>query len=499
MATSIDGLVTGMNTTEIISQLMKIEAIPQTAIKSKVSTQGKAVTAYQSVNTKMASLLTAAKALNADAAWTAMKATSSSDAATVTAGSGASAGSLTFKVNKLAAAHTIIYKDTTVTDLTDAGQPVIAGNTITVLKTDGTPDSLTVTDGAMQTVVNKINETSGLAYRASAVQTSPGRYALQLTATTSGATSPFAVAATEDDADPDPTVHTTTLGPGELTATLGPAHIATLGGDAELTVGTNSTYTITSTTNTFADVLPGLTVTAVKTSSDPVTVSVSADKESVAAKVQALVDTANAALTEISTQSQTKSGNNTVAGPLPGDATLRKLRQDILSAVSGGAGDLGTLSAVGITLDRDGTLEFDKAKFLTAHTADADGTRAYFDSYDDVSSGGHGTAGVWQPGWDTAVGIARKLETIGRYATEGIILPNQPPTTLKEGLLVGVIKRKNAFIETLNDQVAAWDVRLANRQKALQRQYSALEVALSKMQSQSTWLAGQIAGLPSSS
>ena len=44
----------------------------------------------------------------------------------------------------------------------------------------------------------------------------------------------------------------------------------------------------------------------------------------------------------------------------------------------------------------------------------------------------------------------------------------------------------------LRTNIADWDVRLAARQSALQKQYSALEVALGKLKNQSTWLAGQV-------
>ena len=35
---SIDGLITGMSTTDTIAQLMKLEAAPQTALKNKITT-----------------------------------------------------------------------------------------------------------------------------------------------------------------------------------------------------------------------------------------------------------------------------------------------------------------------------------------------------------------------------------------------------------------------------------------------------------------------------
>ncbi len=48
----------------------------------------------------------------------------------------------------------------------------------------------------------------------------------------------------------------------------------------------------------------------------------------------------------------------------------------------------------------------------------------------------------------------------------------------------------------MNDDIADWDVRLEQRRTSLERQYGALEVALGKLQSQSSWLAGQISSLP---
>jgi flagellar hook-associated protein 2 len=148
---------------------------------------------------------------------------------------------------------------------------------------------------------------------------------------------------------------------------------------------------------------------------------------------------------------------------------------------------------VGVTLNKDGTLAFDKEKFVASFNADPVKTRAYFDSYSDVT---HANAynGKFEPGWDTAKGLARKLETIAVRASEGVVNPTNP-SAAKQGILQALIERRTSVIEDLNDRVSAWDVRLASRKSALERQFSSLEVALGKMQQQSSWLAGQLAGL----
>jgi flagellar hook-associated protein 2 len=476
---SVDGLVTGMSTTDTINQLMQIEAAPQAALKTKITTANKVVTAYQSINSRMSSIATAAKALNDPNTWVTMKATSSSDAAVVSAKPGAAAGSLSFRVDKLATSHVLTFTGTPVTSVSDAaGSPVMSGSSLTVQLADGTTTSVSPADQSLQSVVAAINGTSGAAYKAAAVQTEPGKYTLQLTSTTSGATGAFTA-------------------PPEIEATLGTAAISTVGVDAELTVGTDSTYTIKSSSNTFADVLPGVTVTVAKTQAvneAPVTINLATDAEGIAAKVQALIDNANVALTEIAGQSKIKSGD-TAAGTLVGDSAMRKLTQDIIGAISGGAPGLGkngttaSFNEIGVGVDRYGKLTFNKETFVTAYEKDPAATEKYFNHYEDKT----GTT-KFDPGFDNGVGLARKLETVALIATEGVADPSNP-TRAKEGTLPGLIQRRNDNIRGLNDQVSEWDIRLDLRKTALQKQFSALEVAMGKMQQQSSWLSSQLANL----
>ncbi|HEY8532328.1 MAG TPA: flagellar filament capping protein FliD [Micromonospora sp.] len=479
---SIDGLITGLNTSELISQLLTIEAAPQTALKNKVAEHNKAISAYQAVNTKMAALLNAAKAVNDPKTWTAMKATASSNVVAVTAAPGADVGELTFKVDRLATSHTVIFSGR-VSSLTDpVTDPVISGSTIEVLLTDGTTTTVTPADASLYSIVKAINETENAAYRAAAIQVAPGEYTLQLTAVASGSNSAFAQAA---------------VGTYTLTGLdgLGTGTVITEGNDAQITVGSTVTFTVTSHSNTFVDVLPGVTITVLKAQSptdDPVTVSVAPDHEAIAAKVQALYEAVNVVLGEMKTQTAAQNGSIS-AGTLVGDAAVRQLIQDILSAVSGGAGEYGSYSTVGIELDRFGNLTFNKEKFLEALKADPERTRKLIEGYDNVP-GGRATE-LFEPGHDIAYGLARKLETIARRATEGIALPTDPVNTPKEGLIAGLIKRRNELIASLNEQIDNWDLRLAAREAALKRQFSMLEVSLSRLQQQSMWLAGQIASL----
>src|SRR5437867_4508990 len=106
----VDGLVSGLDTASLISQLMQAESAPQTALKTKVTSTQKVVSAYQAINTRMAAVLNAAKALTDTATWTKATASSSSTAVSASADGTNQSGTVTFDVKALAAAHGLVSK-----------------------------------------------------------------------------------------------------------------------------------------------------------------------------------------------------------------------------------------------------------------------------------------------------------------------------------------------------------------------------------------------------
>src|SRR4051794_39275664 len=102
---SISGLVSGMDTSTIITQLMQIEAQPQTMLKNRLAAAQADGAAYRGINTAFAGLASAAQALTKAATWATAKSTSSDPSVTASATSGATAGSFSFHVDNLATAH----------------------------------------------------------------------------------------------------------------------------------------------------------------------------------------------------------------------------------------------------------------------------------------------------------------------------------------------------------------------------------------------------------
>ena len=450
---SVDGLVSGMSTSQVISQLMQAEAAPQTALKKKVTTQQTVVTAYQSINTRMSALLNAAKTLTDASSWKAASAKSSSDAviATATGDGSAQAGSLTFSVKQLATAHSVFFGGT----VTAKTAPVLSGTTIGIAINGSTETVITPADGSLNAVIDAINGATDLGVKASAVQSSPGRYTLQLTSTATGADADFTVS-------------------GIDSAALGSSNVITAGADAELLLGTTNPVSVTSNTNTFSGLLGGLTLTATRAQTateTPVTVSVSTDAEGIAGKVQAFVDAANSALSEIATQSKNKSGD-VAGGPLAGNFATQQLTGRILDTVSRAGADLGSLKTIGVELTRDGKFKFSKETFLTAFVTDPVKTKSYF------------TRAVDADNDKVNDGFADRLAGLADAATKSGV-----------GTLSQLIKSGTEKVAELNRRVGDWDARLTIRRTSLQRQFTAMETALGKLKNQSSWLSGQIAAM----
>ena len=456
MSMSVDGLISGMDTTTLISQLIQAEAGQQNQLKLKLADTQTAASAYRTVNTTFAAVRAAAEAVLKSDAWTPAKATSSSTSVAASAATGATPGSLTFRVQQLANAHSVMNRNTGV--WTSGSSPYGAAE-IEVFDKDGVARTPKLTVGGSGTLADAaaaIND-SDFGLRASVVQLGPDEVALQVTAKETGATSQFSFSS-----------------PGTFT-TISQAQ------NAVLLVGpVGVDIPVTSTTNTFTGLMPGVTLTVSK--ADPatdVTVNVAEDRDAVAAKVQALVDAVNAALTNVKTYTSNSKGSTAA---LKGDYAVTQLSGQLLDAVSFAIGSDGSPAKVGFELTRDGKIEFDKSKFLTALKDDPELAQRMVGG----TAAGPGPDGVTGNTDDVpAGGIAGRLLEVAKRASDSAT-----------GSLVKLAEGQDSLGEDIKDKIEAWDLRLASRKEALTRQFAAMETALSSLRNQSTWLAGQINGLP---
>ncbi|MFI5932661.1 flagellar filament capping protein FliD [Actinoplanes sp. NPDC051494] len=456
MSSSVDGLVSGLSTSSMISSLLQVEAAPQTRLKTKVNTAQTVVSSYQSVNSKLVGLKNAAADTSALSTWRSIKPTTNTASVTATAvgGTNTATGSLTFDVVGLAKAQSTTARVATTGDVT-------AAESFKVKVGSGDEVEIQLTDKSAQGIADALNK-AGLGVKASVVNTGGAQNILQLSGAKTGTANAFSITGLED------------VGLATSAAT-----------DAKLQVGgadEDGGYSVTSGTNTFTGLMAGVTLTVSKKETN-VNLNVESDAAGIASKLQSLVDAANAALAEVTTQTKYDPSTK-VSSPLTGDFMVRQMSSSILSSISQGltyrkegapaapdktadpaviAADkaanvvkFGSLSKLGIELDRSGQLTFDQEKFTASYNADP--------------------TAIKQAG----IAFGDSIRAVANTQIENVT-----------GAVTG---RKNA-IDSMNLQIDNWDVRLAAKKTALTKQYAGLETALGKLQSQSTWLSGQIASL----
>src|SRR4051812_19332668 len=187
------GLISGMDTATIISQLMQVEANPQTLLKTQLAATQTDAAAYRAVNTRFDALRTAAEALTQSTAWATTKASSSSTTVTASSGSSALPGTLNFTVKQLASAHSMISDSGTTWADTSAS---FGSGTVTITGPKGTKAVPLDTDGngtaTLAEAVAAINK-SDQGVTAAAVQVAPGSYRLQITANGTGEPNRFSL------------------------------------------------------------------------------------------------------------------------------------------------------------------------------------------------------------------------------------------------------------------------------------------------------------------
>ncbi len=450
---SIGGLSSGLDTTTIISQLMSVESASQTQLKSRVSAAEKQVTALQSINTRLTSITSAAAKILpttfagstvTGAAWSATTTTSSSPAVTATAVSSADArpGSVTFTVNQVATTHAVVAGRAAAADETVvAGPPYEVSIEFPNAGTDAVR-LMVGGSGTVRDVAAAINGDASLGMRATVLQTAPGEYRLQVSSTTPGGAGAFEISGMED--------------------ALGEEVLLREGQDAEIDLGNG--FLLTSSTGSFDDLLPGASIRPTDAAlGQTVTVGVARDGAAASTAAKNLVDAVNVSLQELRSQSAatpgTTAGTAGSSGPLAGDGVVRGTIQKLLSAVS--ASGVSPAEA-GIELSRDGTLTFDQARFDKLMAADPVKAQALIS------------------------GLATRLQDVAKEASD--------PT---KGTITTSITGRRSTVSDLTDQIGRWDTRLSLRRETLERQFSALETALSGMKAQSSYLASQISGLPS--
>jgi flagellar hook-associated protein 2 len=430
----------------VLNSLMQVASQPLTSLQKQQSDLQSQITTYGTLASRMQAVQTASKDLSSSSGLNAVSATSSNPAALGVAASGSiTPGHYDVVVNELARAQVMVSvsfsSDADTTVVSHGGSLQIGGATVTVAG-----------DVTLQGLADAINATDGIGVQAAVVRTSPASYRLALTSKLTGAAEAFTVQSSLADGPGGPFRFPDADDNG--IAGDSPADNALSASDASLSV---NNIPVTSSSNTFADVIPGLTLTAyAKDPAATIGIDVASDSSALSSKLQKFVTAYNDLAKFVGDQrAAAANGDSKSIGRNP---LLRQISSGLRSALLGahGTGEFSRLSQIGVTFTHSGTMELDQGLLASALASKPDDVRALIGGLDGAFTAVNGL--------------------VSTYAqANGLI------STTREHL--------TAQIRTMSDQITQLQGRLALQREALQKEFIEADMAMSRLKNQSTSLA----------
>lgn len=383
MAISSPGIGSNLDVNGIVSQLMQIEQRPLTLLNTKEANFQAELTAYGSVKGALSSFQNAVRGLSDVSKFTALKSSSSdSTIASASASSIASAGDYSVNISKLAQPQKLLASgQSTTTAAIGTGTSTtltfdlgtVSGGTFTAynsaLGTGGTYSGSTFTSNGTGTKTVTIDSTNNsLAGIRDAINSAD--VGVKASIINDGGTSPYRLVISSETAGVANSVKIGVSGEQDLVDLLAhdPAGTQAL---QETVTAQNTEMTVdgvlvSKAGTTVTDVIPGVTLTALKTGAT--TISVSRDTASVKSAVESFVKAYND-VNKTLKDSSAYDPSTKQSAILQGDYTIQSIRnklRSILNQPLSGSSTLNSLSQVGVSFQKDGTLALDSAKLQSA-------------------------------------------------------------------------------------------------------------------------------------
>jgi flagellar hook-associated protein 2 len=445
------GVGSGLDVESIISQLVALERRPIDKLDSKRSIINAQISAYGSLKSKISAFESAMAALSKTASFKKFSGTSSDeDIFTATVDSSAARGSFAVEVQALAARDKISAGPYASIDTQ------IGTGTLTLAvgseSFDITVDSSNNTVSGLRDAINSASDNTGVT--ASLVNTDAG-YRLILSSNQTGTSNALTVTVSGDgDGNNTDNSGLSSLA-YDVSGGVTNATAITTAKDAVITI---DGFTVTNSSNIFADALQGVTFTA--KSLGTASLEVQRDDGAIVESVKSFVDAFNALRTEIKTQR---------AGQLEADSTLLSIERGIVDVLNSGNAISGSafsyLIQAGISIDKNGVMQVDEDDVISALNSD-------FNSFVSLFSA-------------EGEGFAARFESLADSW-----LQNDGLIEAREDGLESQVKRID------NDKIRL-EARIDIVEARLRSQYSALDTLVSQLSSTGSFLSQQLASLNS--
>jgi len=440
----VGGLVSGLNTSDIIKEYMAIERKPVDRLEFKKSGVEKKLVAWRDLNTRILALKVKSGWLKSESTFQGRNASSSNtDVLTVTGLAGDSTSAQTITVKALSQNHQIasqVYS----TESANIGMGTVSIKVGSLSYEDITVDENNNTLEGLRDTIN--NGSYGVT--ASIVQTDDSSFRLIFNSKTDGENGNI--------------VATMDLSGGTTPAfsTIQDAQ------DAHITLGSGaSAIDIYRSKNSFSDVIDGLVINLKSIDeNNPVTVSLTRDSSKVRDTIDGFIEQFNN-LVDYFDQQLDYDPDSGKTGTLFSESSLITIQRDLYDLVTnstGGSGEYKSISQLGIGVGPGGRLEIQDETLLTD---------ALSDNLEDV-------AALFG---DEDNGIAVRVYD----HLDNMLDP-------EEGILATVEEQYLSDIDDINNSIALKEEYLSRAETQYYKKFTDLEVSLAKLQTQSNYLNYQI-------
>ncbi len=457
MGITASGIGSGLDINGLVSQLVSAESRPLNQIRAQEKAVNARISAYGQLTSALASFQSAIKNLSANGLAGLTATSSVSSALSATANGSAAPGNYSVIVTRLAQAQRLLSPG-----VADSTSPLGAG-TLSITVGSGASVALTPKDTSLQALADAINA-SGTGAQASIVnEGGPNGLRLAVSSSQTGAARTVRLDGTGALAhlsfDPAAPVAFGYDGQGNSPATMSQTQAAQ---DALLSIdGMN----VTAATNTVTGAIQGVTLQLAQTSATLVTLSISRDPAITKGAISGVAKAWNDLRSLVSTQTAWNEATRTGAvlnGDFEPTSLLTQLRSAMTRAVNG-AGSLSTLSELGISFQKDGSMSVSDSKLSTVISTRHADLQALF-------AGSQGMTARLTSLTDKLLGDQGLLKT----RTEGL----------------------STNLRRLGQRETAEQARLEAIERRYRAQFTRLDSTLNRMQGASSYLAQQLAALP---
>lgn len=378
MALSSPGVGSNLDVNSIVSQLMSIERQPLTALDRKEAGYQAKLSAYGTLKGALSSFQNSVRALSDVSKFQSVKATPAD--ATVLGASASSIavpGAYSVEVTKIAQSQKLVATGQASTTAAigtgtltfDFG--TISGGTFNAETGKYTGAAFTSNGAGVKTVTIDASNNSLAGIRDAINSANIG---VSATIVNDGGTSPYRLALTSTSIGKTNSIKISAAGDAPLSTLLAhdPAATQNL---SETATAQNAEFkvdgvAVSKTSNSISDVIQGVTLSLLKTNAGaPTVVTVARDTASVTTAVNAFVkayNDVNKTLGDLSAYNATTQQ----AAILQGDSSVRsiqsQIRNTLTSTLAGIGGSYTTLSQIGVSFQKDGTLAVDSTKLQSA-------------------------------------------------------------------------------------------------------------------------------------